>query len=546
MRCRIRLSALLVVAVLLAVPAGAQEPGSPADFDLRGQEALRVGEYRKAGELFEQAYTSARVLGDEDAATKALFRLAVTSQLQAEVRFRSGDEPTKDPAILKRSLSFYDKVLTRNPESASTLQNMAQIYFDLGEPAKARKHFEASVNKATKTRPFYLRQYADFLLESGDASAAAEQYQRLVLLAPGDPEPHRLLVKRYLAEGKDGLDPLLDYLWKLLEAGEAIKAQDAALTALEQPAASCPDGDRESLLAVVAAGLARRSRSPKEITGSRLAERLKELTGDEVVGGGAKELLDVYQSPEDSSGRFNWWSTRGHAHRDPERGIWPRDAFQSAMRRLGRWWEQRESFALAEAWYTRAAWLSPDEPDPAAYRDLVHLYAARDDIPRLKELSREVERRLPRERYGECRREQLEKIYRYHKVLGQVWGHWATQERQDWGADDVPASAIFQLNRAIEVGKLLDERHGGSAAGGREPDHSIHLDSGLIDLLSRGLVKTGSKERSLAVRIEAAERFMAAGERETVREILAPIRPDDLKELERRRYQALMQTQDQS
>src|SRR5690606_32795128 len=112
-----------------------------------------------------------------------------------------------------------------------------------------------------------------------------------------------------------------------------------------------------------------------------LLARLGPLTSNAFVGAGVASVLALHEAPR---GDFRWWAERGNAWNDPDRGLWPRDAFRMLARTLGLRAERAEEFAQAEAYYRTAAELDQEELDPLAFQALCKLYVRQNDLQKLQ------------------------------------------------------------------------------------------------------------------------------------------------------------------
>ncbi len=537
MRRRVLLMLFATAALLAPAGLGQQEPEA---LWREGKAALEAGEFERARELLAAADRSSRgsstLAGVTPAAvpkeTRAgiLFDLALTYQLAAEA---TGDRPS-----LKRAAKVYEGVLELKPKSASTHHNLGRVYQRLRRLERAEAHYRKAILAAQADRPFYRRKYADFLKDTRQWPQAVAVYEQIARDSPQDVDTHRILLDRYLDFEANGIAPLMRYLWRLVDRGEVVRAQDAALEALEK---GSPRKLRTELLTVVAASLGRQSVKPSKFLESTTGERLQSLERDPVIGQGAAELVAVFTTPGDYASDFRWWSRQGDARQEPQRGVWPRDAFQDLMRRVGAWYEERDA-EIAEECYRTAATLSRKELDVRAFQDLVEFYAEQDKTEKLESVAREVAGLVSDDDLGTYRRDQLQNVYDYHKSLGQFYGHLAGQGEKAWGDTDTPATALFQLDRAYQAGKLLDDQVPGE--GGPGPPPRLHLDPGVVDLLAQGYAATGAAsgrqeliERGNEVRVESAERFVASGDRRSAAKVLEPVSAAELSPIQRQRYQ---------
>ncbi len=334
---------------------------------------------------------------------RRLFDLALEVQLTAESSPATSELGRRS---WRQAAKTYRRVLGLKPRSASTHYNLGLVYRALGDVERAGEHLEKAAKFAeADDRAFYQRKYADHLRDSGDWGRASAIYERSALAQPQDAETHRILLDRYLDFEASGVDRLPVYLWRLVERGEVLRAEAAALEALEK---GWPEEGRTELLTVVAASLGRRTVKPSVFLDSATGQSLRGLTGDKVIGPGVEELVEVFSTPGEYESDFRWWSGQGSPREDPERGVWPRSAFQAVMRRVGIWYERRNT-EIAEVCYKTAVTLSPEDLDARALRNLVQLYAERGETKKMDAVISEYEDRVQNAEY--------------RRTVGQIYGY---------------------------------------------------------------------------------------------------------------------------
>jgi hypothetical protein len=126
-------------------------------------------------------------------------------------------------------------------------------------------------------------------------------------------------------------------------------------------------------------------------------------------------------------------------------------------------------------------------------------------------------------------------VLEYHQTLGEIYGFLALNGKAAWGDSSRPTTAVFQLERAYRVSKTLDDRKPpGSTLG--ESASPLHLDPNLTDLLATAYAATGNAPRGNEVRLEAAKRFIDAGETRAKERVLEGVRQETLSDEQRLRY----------
>lgn len=144
---------------------------------------------------------------------------------------------------------------------------------------------------------------------------------------------------------------------------------------------------------------------------------------------------------------------------------------------------------------------------------LVVLNLERNRLDQVREAAAECESRLFDAKVEAYRSSRVEKIFDYHRSLGKIYALTG-----NWGDERTVASAIFQLDHALETYDRLEVESPEKAA------EKYRYTPELTDLLARGYAQTGRLEKSYLVRLEAAERYQARGDQVAAAEVIEPIR----------------------
>lgn len=469
-----------------------------------------------------------------------IFQSAVANHLEAE---KGGPDAQ---VRLRKAAAGYARVLELRPGALSALYNLGRAQQDLGDLDSAARSFALAASRPGRDQPFYLRQSADLLAEMGRWREASAAYERLVLLEPRLEEPHAILRARLLAEREANPEALLDYLWKLVASGQSSRAADLALAALE---GRWPDHLQPELLSAVAAALGQVQRPVAETRKSEPLRRLEALRHLPSIGAGIDELILLFATPGSYAEPFDWWNEPYDGWAEM-RGLPRRDAFRAAMRSLGDWYRGRAETGIATACYRAAVDLVRD-PDPVALRRLASSYVEQGNLAAIDALAAEFA-----DPAGELfaaknlayQQGKLEKILQYHQVLGQIYGALAQAGVKDWGDTATPSTALFQLDRAFTTAKRLDEEAAAPAGGDARKSH---VDADLTVLLAEGLEAKAVKleaagaaaqakshrERALRVRVEAASKLDAGGDRRGVDKVLRGVETRELPPADRARIE---------
>ena len=496
-----------------------------------GKAALEKKDFKLARENFSEGLNAARLAGDKQAETRFLYYDGLVNQKAGEA---SGDQ-----ADLRNAIQLYQQVLQRKPDSGATLINLAEIHSQLAETNEAERFYRQAIQLNDAKRPVYQTAYAGFLESQGRNRDARKLYTNLLKQDPFNQVARKALADYYTGADADWGE-LQSHLWNLVKSGEVDQSIDVALEALANRASS-QDSD-EGLLTIIAASLSKKVGLAEGFLKSSTAKSLRPFARRPTIGNGVQELFDIYRSLAsfDSMGEnadrrdyemveLSWW-TRG----DPDQKTSPRNVMRQLLRTLGDRYSQRTKYVIAEACYEKAITFTPADPDPAAIRDLVNLYAQLGEMDKIKEIADKYEFPLFQGKGQAYRNSELEKIYQYHRTLAQIYGYLA-EKTGDWGSSNQSNSAIFQLEHAVEIGTMLDRQQGDG------PDqHTKHIDPGLVDRLATAYAETGSRQRGDDLRLEMAQHYQSVGDERAKVYVLKPVQVEMLAPVQARQYQALM------
>src|ERR1051325_9444392 len=357
---------------------------------------------------YRQSLRYAQEKGDKKAEADALFYLALTRQQQAN---SEGTAPA------------------------------AQSHLSEAEDLLKR----AASGPTSSSQALSSQNYADLISTSrGDWSTAQKYYRTTATSQPDNLEAHTKLVDSYMIHNPHELG---GYLWDLVNKGQVLVAAETALTSLGKK--DLPRVDKEELLSITAASLARQTYNLDEFEKSANGVRLAELSSDPDVGEGAGEILLLHRKNTFEPNDYRWWARRGNPNEDPTRGVWPRDAFRQLIRALGQTYRHND-VQTAERYYLLSVRLDMQEPDPQACLVLADLYVEQG---RLNELPKMLEQYAPALFYSKgqaYRKSQEAKISESHRTLGIMYSY-----VKQWGNNARPDSAIFQLEHADETAHRL-------------------------------------------------------------------------------------------
>jgi len=411
--------------------------------------------------------------------------------------------------------SAYREVLALKPDSAATYNNLAKLQEGRGDIEKALAYYQQAIDIGDDQETYYRFQYGSLLEKSGDSAAAVKQFELVARDRPEIVSAHQQVVNYYLTDAQGGGRRFTRYLWNVLESGEPLRAAEAAIQGLDSGRFEIDT--QYEMLTIVAAAIGRPTVTVDQA--QQLRERL-DATSEGDLQPCVEEFEGLFASP---TGAFSWWADHGSAYEEPPQGVWPREAFRSVARKLGRRAELARDFELAENYYRTAATLHPEGLDPLAFEALVKLYTRTEQIERIEELANDPKYigQLFQQKNEFYRRGQLEKIYNYHVTLGHIFGALAKQDPKWWGDSRTPGSAVFQLERAVMVGEKVNE-----------------VDVGVVELLA-GYYSANQPGREIKLRLDAAERLAATNRHAAASTIVKPLRNQDLQTIDRARLERL-------
>lgn len=497
---------MIVVLAICAIAAPAQADTELETLAAKGRQYLSEQQFSQALRHFRAGQRQAR---DDDAwRGRFLFYEAVTLQQQAQSEGNRID-------LLRNAARLYESYLKTNPKSAAGYNNLAQVQELLGDRKQAEKSYGSAVavSVGDKRRALYLQNLAEFAANSGDETKAQKIRESLALANPGDISRHERIIQQYIEYDDEAA--LVLYLWRTLEAGQPHRAVTSSLDTLLEQRNGLTRSTKESLISLVCVGLSRNFVAPQMFRRSPVAGQLADLGGDEHIGDGVVQLSRLYRGAETLDLRpddLSWWRTRGSARRDPEVGAWPVDGIREFIRAIGNWHKLNGEFETSERYIRLAIDLHPEETDPAAFRDLVNLFVRENKIEKAQALYDEYERRLYRSKGEAYRNSNYEKIFEFHRTLGELYTFLG-----QWGDESQVTSAIFQLEHARTISlRIEDERKG-------QLNERFRFTPTMTNALANAYTNTGNAAASYKVRLDQAKYYEQKTDINDARLVLKPI-----------------------
>ncbi|MGE3313281.1 MAG: hypothetical protein AB7O66_25220 [Limisphaerales bacterium] len=489
-----------------AAEAAAAGPGNAA----AGLEALKASRFGEARQAFTQVLSDAGLAEDAVRIAEAHFYLGLTDQQQA---LSEGDD-SRRRGLLVSAEKEYRLALSRGREAAGILNNLARVQTALGRTNDALASLSRAVALNDSRRGFYAENYADLLLAAGRWLDACRTYAMVAAEQPQNRTVHRKMVDACIRWGPDLLPW---YLWELAEGGQVVQVLETALGVVGN--AVWTSAQREEVMGLVAYCLSRRGESAEEFLASTAARRLRELSADPGVGGGAQGILSLYQATVPDPGQVRWWTRLVRRGEEARRGMWPFEAFLGLVRSLGDRAGAAGDPERQEAYWMLAVSAKPGAPDPEALWLLANLYSDRRDLEALDALLRRYEVDIFQGKGEAYSSSQTEKIYRYHMALGVIYS-----QLDRWTTPGQVNSAKFQLQRAIETADHLNQQRRSPPGASGAASGPVVVPTRLVDLLASGYEKEGKLEDAIRLRFDQAEKYLAIDQVESAARVMAPVK----------------------
>lgn len=456
-------SRLLSASILCAVTTQTELPSTTEVAVLlnRGIHELEVGQIGEAQHLLFEAL-------EQDEAGGGTYEHEISFQLGLALKRQADrlDEPLRGEK-LREALAFYERAVALRPKRAAAQNNLAELYSDLGRYGEAAAAFEAAVQSENPLRPFYHRNYADFLAQQGEWTSAAAHYRRSLEGNPDDRLAHERITVILSLHFPSTLP---EYLCFLIERGQAPWAEEVVLDRMKNESSELGEKD----LTILAAARAQAPHLPEELAAGRVVEVLGSLKGRVDIGEGVREFLSLHDGRDLKPASYRWWGDRGRALDISGRLLSPRQSFRHLIRSLGEGLLGERKYDTAWRYFLLAVDLSREEPDLEAFSWLIDLPAVRERLEAVHEVAIWNESLL-----GRRGAVQPDDVYFYRHNLGLVYaflGH--------WGDGRSPASAIYQLKRATRI----------TGAGGvgppDGPPDTPTFDARIYSYLAKGYVET--------------------------------------------------------
>lgn len=366
--------------------------------------------------------------------------------LAGQDRAEKEADPEKRARLLEMAKVCYLRAYGIDSQSGGVLNNLAVVLSLRGGERnyeEARKYFEKAVRLDHRLRPFYHRNFADFLRDRKDYPGAVSHYRAALNEEPQDQQSYQSLMDLFANHPKERRESLPEILWLLTEKGQTTWSEETALQELRSP--GMPPEWRREMLAILTFALGKDAYRPSELAGNPFGKALRVLADDPDIGPGAREILQLHAGERLDPDQYSWWNAQPRENTLVPGRPAPLAAFQNLVRGLGASFEKAGSSTQAERYFRLSVLLDVEKPDVVASDRLVNLAAKSGKTADLEMVVARNEPLLNRPGAGGG----LE-VYRYRQNVGLLLG-----SHGRWGNKDTPVSAIYQLARAKELAEKI-------------------------------------------------------------------------------------------
>lgn len=500
----LRLAPILALALLCGTPARAQ-PKDDQAVAAQARALVAADDPRAALELVAESERAGQPPGFE-----LLFAKGVAWQTLA-----AQGAPAERASAIGQAQSAYRSALARQPTSPAVFNNLGALADAAGDDAEARLWYGRAVEAGASRRGFYALNYARYL-EPRDRSTA-ETYARMALDNAPQSTQARELLARLLTRPGSG-PALLRLLEQSIREGHTSFVLRTALSELARVSAPRPEGERASLLALVASAHASDRAALAGEPPAELLAGLRTLASDAMLGNGARQLAAVLQTPPGSSRELDWWGFDRVAPFELTR----RGVMRSLLLSLG---EQRtrQDPEVVGQWLQVAVEMGDHGPDPEAFLRLVEHAVNHGQPGRVRDLMDRYQWELFSGKSAAYMKGDWAQIYRLHLALGMTYAHLGV-----WKSSQSPyQNAVFQLENAGRAAEQFNRR---VAAG--QPAQRLVVPATAALKLAEGYAALGDARKSTDYKIKAAGALLDAQRPADSAQVLGTIQPPELKRLE--------------
>jgi hypothetical protein len=403
-----------------------------------------------------------------------------------------------------KAIAGYEQYLATHPTSGGALNNLAQLYGqDPPHRLQALKLYDRAAALKDARAGVYELNRAKLESEMGMEDAALRSSAEVLKKDRRNSAAQELSLS--LLEKSGNTQGIAELVRGLNDSGAVAVAIDTAVREIDHLPAK-----RELLLVALADALANPTvqQLPADFLASDAAKTLGKHAQAPDIGEGVSQLLKLYAKPADPHSA-SWWH-REFNDSDQLKGWFRGTTFLNLARALGDRCRRagKENYACAEGYYQYALEFASPRPEPNAFLALAQIYGSTNRVDKLTSIEKRYEGELFSGKGDAIAHQDKRKEYDFHLALGTMYGYLDKWNNPQWA----PASAVYQLENAKRVAD--DYNH---ANPGKE---RLQFPAESAELLSDGYTKTGDYNRAARVRIEAANKAIAAGDKSGAKDLM--------------------------
>jgi tetratricopeptide (TPR) repeat protein len=447
-------------------------------------------------------------------AYRSLFYSGLNKQQAAKLAETKGDLDAA-AALRDEAADDYRRALEIKSSSTATNFNLALIEIDRGRTESAvallKRGLEMSYRAgSTDADKANVSRFAEKLgdLET-DPAKALQDYD----LAFGSGKPSSSLgpkiTKTLLAMARANPEKqrdVVEYGWKLFAAGDVDDALDVALTVIgsDDP---FNKSDATEALTLATAALGRKNYDGVGFAGSEAFRRFSAMRSlPAVLAPRIRSLFALYHGDLKFANALSVWRDAPDPQRPYGRPT-AMQAIQQLAHGIGYAAERDKKTDDAERFYRLAIDADPQNPDPAALRDLATLYYARNRLAEIEQLLARFETSLYSAKSTAYERVDWENVAEYHRTLATLY----SRLHRD-------ADAKVQFERQFDAVKRENEQR---KAANRSD--LLTIDSSTRLQYADSLSALNDRQHANSERLAAAEVCARSGKISCVRDAVAHV-----------------------
>lgn len=479
-----RISAFLLLGAMIVPPLGAVDNAEIREISVQAQRLQEAGEWARSEALLRQTLSRCD-RGEEGRGCRLRMHFSLGYLYQRRQELSAQDQQT-GKEFLEKAEGYYRRVLAEAPGHVATRRNLALVYKRSGDREALLRFLRTSIEAVAGQQGEFAALLAKQYRLGGDWRQA-QMFYELASEQNSDDESLRLgIVASFAKIPAADMAALFKRSKQWADRFPTAAAAGCRTIVESKPGDSRLVDDAFELLTTI---LADRP--------SLLQKTLAELPAESKTKPIA--WLEVYlKNPESPSSPHSWWLD-GNRRRD----LLARVALAAGKDLLvgGKTSETEACWRWAlKASPALDAYAAPNLRDQNLTRldlqtELAALYYKHPELDSSGEKFARIERALFKGKGQSYRGNDLEAIYRYHIVLGNIYAL-----RGQWESPDYAHNGIFQLDHALKIGRKIERETGQSKT---SPE--------VMTLLAGGYAKTGRINRAYTLYLDAAETSLKTG-----------------------------------